>query len=888
MATRYDRIPGVSANYLDGTFASLSDITGSQPTVLIAAEAEKGQSVVPFLATSLDQVATEFGTDARLTKLAGQIAGSGSNLVLSRVGGKQSHFILERPIADSSEKEIVLRISPVQKVANDSDYMDDLKVALLPFEDSGIIRQRVLIFDKDSEVAIYDSEDLLSSDDSLFEVEINNDIGEIFMSLNTKGNDAANAPDTIAAALTDVEMSAIAKADALNSLDISDLASLKDFCAEASTFSNFAHYTGAMTTPVIASSTSVVTKDLINGDNSSLSVNERFASVQGLYSEMEYSGVDYVYCDGCFADQKSISIDASDTTVLADSVLKKWDEHYLGSMEKVSLYGKDHLFSFPSTDPLAAAHVDVELVEFITSATFIAEDGGDKTVEGGIYKIITNAGAPGDFVTIGATTGAPNEVFVRNDQGLPAGINAATVKAVAKISNIPQAMGLTLDLVDLKLVHDADKNNVEDFLADEYFTKEGRYVVEISMETVDAIQTTNGTVSTKVGDIFFTAGGGAVYAPTNRNLKAALNLQGETLPSDVKGCLTHFDLTGELLSDEVMDLIIDTSGAKLAIKEGFAPRRVNFAHQSATLAHEASTEYKTTMGIVPTTEPRGGRQEVARWAGVPPTYKVDSDGDLVVESTGKGFMGEDLFFGSASYRSGLAYGGLIHTNKGFGIDSTDEALDASGNPIDIGKHILICAAYGVVESSSRNRRNQRVLSSNLMKTNLGLKLIERLIELPPQEEPIGPVNGVLNGVSTTRARISRATLNDLALGRVCMIDEGGAISNLRTAALPSSDYTRVSTIRSANVVLDAMRNACLPFIGRSYSELEIASLDTELAGRMRALKADGIIQEGVVELRASRLDRINGKLNLKVTFIPPLSIEAISIDLAVEAPTAGV
>ena len=148
------------------------------------------------------------------------------------------------------------------------------------------------------------------------------------------------------------------------------------------------------------------------------------------------------------------------------------------------------------------------------------------------------------------------------------------------------------------------------------------------------------------------------------------------------------------------------------------------------------------MGVVPTTEPRGGRQEVARWAGIAPTYKVDSNGDLVVEAAGKGFMAEDLFFGSVSYRDGLAYGGLIHTNKGFGIDDTDEAIDAAGNPIDIGKHILVCAAYGVVESPNRNRRNQRVLSSNLMKTNLGLKLIERLIELPAQEEPIGPINAV--------------------------------------------------------------------------------------------------------------------------------------------------
>jgi hypothetical protein len=55
---------------------------------------------------------------------------------------------------------------------------------------------------------------------------------------------------------------------------------------------------------------------------------------------------------------------------------------------------------------------------------------------------------------------------------------------------------------------------------------------------------------------------------------------------------------------------------------------------------------------------------------------------------------------------------------------------------------------------------------------------------------------------------------------------------------------------------------------------------------MRAIKAEGIIQDGVVEISASRLDRINGRLNMRVQMIPPLSIEAISIDLVVSAPQA--
>ena len=239
MATIYDNIPGVSANYLDGTFASLSDVTGSQPTVLIAAEAEKGQSGIPFLAGSINQIATEFGTDSKLTKLAGQIAGSESNLVLSRIGGKQSHFVIERSIDGSSEKETVLRISPIQKAGKDSDYLKSLKVVLLPFEDSGLIRQRVLIFDKDSEVALFDSEDLLSADDSLFEVEINNDIGEILMTFADKGNEGASAPSDNAGNISNAAFSAIAKADALNVIQLDEAQSRGDLMS-AGTLSSFA------------------------------------------------------------------------------------------------------------------------------------------------------------------------------------------------------------------------------------------------------------------------------------------------------------------------------------------------------------------------------------------------------------------------------------------------------------------------------------------------------------------------------------------------------------------------------------------------------------------------------------------------------------------------
>ena len=266
-------------------------------------------------------------------------------------------------------------------------------------------------------------------------------------------------------------------------------------------------------------------------------------------------------------------------------------------------------------------------------------------------------------------------------------------------------------------------------------------------------------------------------------------------------------------------------------------------------------------------------------------YAIDSNGDLVVETNGTGFMSTKALYGASDYRPadsgiGLAYGGLVKNTADFGIDSANEAVDSRGIPVDLGKHLIVVGAYGVVSVAGSGRTPTFTVS------NLGPKIIQKLTQLPINEEPIGPVNGLIDGVSATGAINSRALLNDLAIGRVVMLASDGSIANIRTAALPTSDYARVSTVRAANAVCTAVRDISLRYLGKSFSDAQLAALDAELAGTMRALKVDGSIQDGVVQTSASRLDRINGRLNLKVQFVPPLAIEAITIDLTVSAPQA--
>lgn len=836
MATRYENLSGVNANYIDGTFASLSQVAAGQSIMLLGA-AEKGLSGTPYLVQDLGAVSDEFGSASPLSILASQVSDiQSANVFVTRIGGKQSHFIIEREILDSSEREIVLRISPTERGA--SSVFADIKVALLPFTEGTTIRQRVLLFNADTEVVIFDSEEILSLDDSLFEVEINTEVGEIIFSkpasyapdLTTSDKVIAEGKKDPRSLYTISELESLQGLMNANTLGAGSLGQLKTL-KDTNDVENV--YASTLTAVTLGSTFNqgIVAASLTNfvgskaGEASEfMTQNERFAAIESAYDTLEDAGIDFMYCDGCFADTKTIPASG-----LSSTAFERWDSDYLGTAHKLSVSGQSFVTMFASPDPLNANHV-------VSAGTIITHGG-------------------------------------------------QTVKLVPHASSVE--LGLLLSLNDIRFV----EGTASTLSSEEYFGSDGRLKTIISSSDFNQ----GATLSCGMFDVVLTnpsALAGATLTTftgaEDIDLKKLFKLNGDstggTHPVD-KAVLTHFDLTGELVPDDVLDSLIEVRDGVYRLHEDAFAREVSFAHQAASMAHTSSTEYKSTIAVVPTSRPRGGLRQLARWAGTAPTYKIDSNGDLVVESNGTGFMGTKHLYGDAAYRTadsgiGLAYGGLMKNTAGFGIDSSKEELDSRGFPIDLGKHLLVVGAYGVVSVQGSGR------SPSFAVSNLGPKLIQRLTELPVNEEPIGPVNGVLPGVSTTGAISSRALLNDLALGRVVMIGADGSIANLRTAALPSSDYTRVSTIRAANLVCDAVRSVSLRYLGRAFSDAQLAALDAELAGTMRSLKVDGSIQDGSVRTSASRADRINGRLNLKVQFVPPLSIEAITIDLTVSAPQA--
>lgn len=859
MATRYENLSGVSANYIDGTFASLSQAAAGQSIMLLGA-AEKGLSGTPYLVQDLGAVSDEFGSASPLTVLASQVSDvQDANVFITRIGGKQSHFILERGIEGSAEREIILRISPVER--GDAPVFENVKVALLPFTEGDTIRQRVVLFNSDTEAVIFDSEEVLSVDDSLFEVEMNPEVGEILFS---KPASYTTVLDTSAKVIAE------GKKDPRSIYTISDLESLSDLIS-ANTIGTGnlskvhtiedVYKAGTLTLATLSGTfTSGTLTNFIGskeGSGSNFMTHcERFAAIESAYDTLEDAGIDFMYCDGCYADVATIPASG-----LSSTEMSRWDSEYLGTAHKVSVSGQSFVTMFASPDPLNADHVVASTVS-ITPTVSAGSISGNLDIkvkadarELGLLLSASDLrieyGASGEVEEYYGSDGRIKTTVKANLTATTAGVASGTTFFTAGTLTVAE-FSISTKAFDIKLPQ--QEVDLTGMVADQE--------AAIAKYTTDVI--------------------------ASIDLKKLFKLNGDAIGGahDVsKAVLTHYDLTGELVPDDVLDSLIEVRDEVYRLHEDAFAREVSFAHQAASMAYTSSTEYKATIAVVPTTRPRGGLRQLSRWAGKAPTYKIDNNGDLVVESNGTGFMGLKHLYGNAAYRpatsgTGLAYGGLMKNTEGFGIDSSKEELDSRGLPVDLGKHLLVVGAYGVVSVQGSGR------SSSFAVSNLGPKLIQRLVELPVNEEPIGPINGVLPGVSTTGAISSRALLNDLALGRVVMIGADGSIANLRTAALPSSDYTRVSTIRAANLVCDAVRSVSLRYLGRAFSDAQLAALDAELAGTMRSLKVDGSIQDGSVRISASRADRINGRLNLKVQFVPPLSIEAITIDLTVSAPQA--
>lgn len=551
----------------------------------------------------------------------------------------------------------------------------------------------------------------------------------------------------------------------------------------------------------------------------------------------------------------------------------------------------------------------------VTKAALVDILNGDAADHPGIH-VVDGTDLIG-ALTFTATT-AETDALTTEDSGavaFAAGRALGTFNLIITLTDDQKKLGDLLNLVDFHFDGSANAVKVESVPNDK-----GRIDCFVDY---DAAMNHDVAIQTPFADITFSALHGTFVpltyshrlrpslvgvddATLSMHLKTVEHMHGASQSSvDDPFVMTHHDLTGQFVPEGVLARLVDFIEDQDAAAAGLANpatlvaapaqvREVSFLQQAAQAAYVASTNYSQCIAVVPTSAPENADRGLQRWAGQPASYEVNSQGELKVTQDGTGLLGNKLLAGRTDYRNGSAFGGIMLTNGAdlpnqmpYGIDANDEARDAYGEAIDIGKHVVVVGAYGVVADPESVLARRRTNQTGGIYTNAGPKICGILNALAPGNEPIGQINGRVGGL-IPRHSTTMSVLNNLALLRVCMIGQDGVISSIYTAAQPSSDYRKISAIMSSNAILKQLRGLAMPYIGRPFKDEEVASLSQSIDGAMKRMVSDNYAQSIDVSLSASRLDRINGVLRASVRFVPPLSIEAITVEITLEPPAAGI
>jgi len=833
----YSRVPGVNSTYNDGNLSKTTN-NPAGPKILIAGASEKGINGRIYTAESLQRIMNEFGEFSELANAAQLSLGNTSvvpgqagapQVEVVRVGAKEEHLLIKKVLSGKTETETIIRISPkrtglIRLDSSDVNVFSVLKLALLPVKKNNIYKQRVIIYQINSgstpDSVVYDSEMVLTQNLSDFEVEINNDAGISQILFTPHALGAVGAADS----LNDV-------IDAIGTITSTNLKKFSDILiGDIHAFNAVATNNSAAVSNAVYS---LVKHQPGPVDASSISYLERFASMEAKYEDLDYLNSEMIYCDGCCAD-----VYPFDITTATNDLAVDYGNYSLGYMWKYVYEGKPYVFMFGRKNPFLAANL------------------GDEAADAPI-AIATN-------YSIKLTAGQ-------------------------------KLIGDLLNLVELEVVQGGSAS------VEIYPTDKG--LIKILVTETAAHLTAGIEVDTGFFTLVITANAGVLSSTRIRVSEVGgvrtLSDYLKANPSQINSdpfVMTPFELTGAVVPEAVLRRLLDWKdesdlGAAELVASNDEVREISFLHQAAQLAYKASTVQTQCIAFVPTTAPQASNDGIVKWAGAGPTYTVSDSGELVVSSNGTKLQSNKLLFGSSSYRAGRPFGGIILTTgallpngEPYGIDDQDEAADEKGLPIDLGKHVVVCGSWGTIAKNTTNVSRIKLFDKFNAYVNLAPAIMGKLASLPINEEPIGPVNGLISGVTVSGAIVPKSILNSLALGRVCMFDRIGALSLLRTAALPSSDYTRVSTIRAANRILNNVRQLALPFLGKTV-DFARATLSQRIEGFMTGEVRLGNIQGyNPPVIQASRLDEIAGRMNVSVSFIPPFSLETVNVDLTVLPP----
>lgn len=344
------------------------------------------------------------------------------------------------------------------------------------------------------------------------------------------------------------------------------------------------------------------------------------------------------------------------------------------------------------------------------------------------------------------------------------------------------------------------------------------------------------------------------------------------------------DYTYTYLWSDGSGLKIASSGPVADVTGDYLYSEVNFAHLIAKYCYENSSDYKSVHGVVGTTLPESmSTRGVRAYFGTAPVYSYDAEQNayFITESAndGTGLLGHRFVGGKFGFNEGVKHGGFFLTDDGTMDYSTSNLiLDDNGKKVDLGKYLSVVAIFGRMNDDINSRRPAYVANA--------APIVAGML---PRTSPVDSlINMRIPGLLIDYRLETKTVDVACGLGLVVAKSEAGVavVADSPTFASPTSDYTRLTTVRIVSKIAEELRIAARPYIGKGLSATKRAALESAIGEVLKANLAGEPLQtvtSASFKVEQTAADRVLGKMKVSVTLTPVFELRQITFSVNLSA-----
>lgn len=268
--------------------------------------------------------------------------------------------------------------------------------------------------------------------------------------------------------------------------------------------------------------------------------------------------------------------------------------------------------------------------------------------------------------------------------------------------------------------------------------------------------------------------------------------------------------------------------------------KINFGYQLARFCYNTSTNFRSCVGFIGVNEPDSfGFVDLKAWANKLLTLDGYKDG----------------FFATQD-----------------GTMTGQPIVDQQGSPVDIGKHLVVVAGHGTIPAFTK-RINLAPYVAGYVFT-LSEEVGPTYLELPKATLSYKVPFEIADKLAAQR--ITPLATEFTSAGQKTIIVVG------RTQAMPSSSFTKISTVRVQNEVMQGLREIAKNYLGKPNSFVNREVMRTEMQNYLNQLASQGKFASQTVQVSTGGIGGSLGTVNVDVYIRAYVEIHDVVINAVFE------